>query len=94
MTVCTRADARVVSVPRKPYGLQRMEIGHPTENAQSTFLSAKEAAALLRISPITLGRWRIEGRGPAFRKFGRRVVYAREDLMAWAETQRRESTST
>jgi hypothetical protein len=57
------------------------------------FLTAAEAAALLRISPVTLGRWRIEGCGPAYRKFGRRVVYAHADLMAWAEGQRRASTS-
>jgi Helix-turn-helix domain len=75
-------------------GLYRMQIGQQTANAQPIFLSAQEAAALLRISPVTLGRWRIEGRGPPFRKFGRRVVYAREELIAWAEAQRRESTST
>jgi excisionase family DNA binding protein len=67
-----------------------MQIGQQTTNAQPTFLSAQEAAALLLISPVTLGRWRIEGRGPAVRKFGRRVVYAREELMAWAEAQQRE----
>jgi hypothetical protein len=57
------------------------------------FLTTTEAAAFLRISPITLARWRIEGCGPAYRKFGRRVVYAHADLTAWAEAQRRASTS-
>jgi excisionase family DNA binding protein len=57
------------------------------------FLTVSEAAALLRLSEITLGRWRIEGSGPPFRKFGRRVLYERSDLIAWAEAQRRLSTS-
>jgi Helix-turn-helix domain len=57
------------------------------------FLTAAEAAAFLRISPVTLGRWRIEGCGPAYRKFGRRVVYALADLAGWAEAQRQVSTS-
>jgi predicted site-specific integrase-resolvase len=59
----------------------------------SAFLNAAEAAAWLRISAVTLARWRIEGRGPQFRKFGRRVVYARDDLLAWARQQSRSSTS-
>jgi hypothetical protein len=40
-----------------------------------------------------LGRWRIEGKGPTFHRFGRRVVYGRQDLGTWAEAQRRQSTS-
>jgi Helix-turn-helix domain len=62
-------------------------------NSAQIFLSAQEAAELLRISPVTLSRWRIEGRGPEYRNFGRRVVYARADLIAWADAQRRRSTS-
>jgi hypothetical protein len=58
------------------------------------FLSVSETAAWLRVSAVTLGRWRIEGCGPRFRKFGRRVVYAHADLVAWAEAQSRISTST
>jgi hypothetical protein len=52
-----------------------------------------EAAALLRVSQVTLGRWRIEGRGPVYRKFGRRVLYADSDVIAWAADQARMSTS-
>ena len=59
----------------------------------SEFLNVTEAAALLRISPVTLCRWRIEGAGPPYRKFGRRVLYARSDLFSWAAAQRRLSTS-
>jgi hypothetical protein len=63
------------------------------DEASPIFLDTPEAAALLHISPVTLGRWRIEGRGPEYRKFGRRVVYDRADLIAWADAHRRRSTS-
>jgi excisionase family DNA binding protein len=62
-------------------------------SSPTVFLTVRETAALLRLSEITLGRWRIEGSGPPFRKFGRRVLYERSDLIAWAEAQRRLSTS-
>jgi excisionase family DNA binding protein len=57
------------------------------------FLTVKEAADLLRVSEITLSRWRLEGCGPPFRKFGRRVLYARCDVLAWADARQRWSTS-
>jgi len=57
------------------------------------FLTAPEAAELLRVAPVTLNRWRIEGHGPPFRRFGRRVVYARADIIAWADARVRSSTS-
>jgi Helix-turn-helix domain len=62
-------------------------------DAHAVFLTTSEAGSFLRISPITLGRWRIQGYGPLYRKFGRRVVYARDDLLAWANQQARSSTS-
>lgn len=60
---------------------------------EPTFLTAAEAAAWLRLSPVTIARWRLEGRGPVYRLFGRRIVYARSDLLSWADAQRRQSTS-
>ncbi len=63
------------------------------EPASRIYLSNLDAADLLGLSPRTLERLRIEGRGPAFLKLGRRVVYARTDLVAWAEMRRRSSTS-
>ena len=45
------------------------------------------------LSPRTLEKWRVTGEGPAFRKFGRKVVYSEKDLETWAEAQRRNSTS-
>ncbi|MGI4813419.1 MAG: helix-turn-helix transcriptional regulator [Janthinobacterium lividum] len=56
------------------------------------FLTNDEAAALLRLSPRTLEKHRVIGGGPRFRKFGRRVMYAVVDLVAWADKHAFEAT--
>ena len=56
-------------------------------------LSTVAAAELLNLSPRTSERWRLEGRGPSFRKLGSRVVYCMSDLTRWADEQLRKSTS-
>lgn len=57
------------------------------------YLTSNEAGAFLKLSPRTLENMRTSGRGPRFRKLGRRVVYARADLIAWADSRTCESTS-
>lgn len=57
------------------------------------YMSTREAAAFLRLSPRTLDRYRVSGDGPEFHKFGNRVRYARPDVEAWAAARRRRSTS-
>jgi len=59
----------------------------------SPYLTTPEAARYLRLRPATLERWRCVGGGPSFRKFGGRVVYAQEELEAFAATRFRLSTS-
>jgi hypothetical protein len=56
----------------------------PIPTIPGKFLDNREAADYLRLSPRTLDHQRLTGEGPRFRKFGRRVVYAIEDLEAWA----------
>ena len=56
------------------------------------FLTTAEAAVLLRLSPRTLEKQRILGGGPRFHKFGRRVLYAIEDLERWAKARTFEMT--
>jgi hypothetical protein len=56
-------------------------------------LSAPEASKYLGISTNTLSKLRVFGGGPAFHKFGRRVVYDPKDLDSWAAQRRRVSTS-
>jgi len=63
------------------------------ESTTSPYMPQELAADFLGLSPRTLERFRVEGRGPTFLKLGRRVVYSREDLVQWAEAQRRRSTS-
>ncbi|MDA7417110.1 helix-turn-helix domain-containing protein [Xenophilus arseniciresistens] len=60
--------------------------------AQPDYLTNDEAAAFLRLSPRTLEKHRVIGGGPRFRKFGRRVMYARSDLKAWADERSFEAT--
>ncbi|WP_137891273.1 helix-turn-helix domain-containing protein [Ramlibacter sp. 2FC] len=57
------------------------------------FLTNDEAAAFLRLSPRTLEKQRVLGGGPRFRKFGARVLYAAEDLRAWANSRAYDMTS-
>ena len=59
----------------------------------SRYLSNDEAAAFLKLSPRTLEKQRVVGGGPKFRKFGRRVVYAMEDLESWASARSCDTTS-
>ena len=57
------------------------------------YLSTREAAEWLGLSPRTLDRYRVSGDGPAFHRFGGRVRYLVADLEAWASARRRLSTS-
>lgn len=52
-----------------------------------------EAANLLRVSKSWLDKKRLDGGGPEFHKFGRRVVYDSRDLESWAARQKRRHTS-
>jgi hypothetical protein len=51
------------------------------------YLTNKEAAEFLNLSPRTLNKQRVYGGGPQFHKFGRRVLYAVVDLESWANAR-------
>lgn len=55
------------------------------ESSQNSaeLLTPEEAAEFLRISPRTLSNWRMQGKGPAYRKIGARVVYPRATMLTW-----------
>jgi predicted DNA-binding transcriptional regulator AlpA len=57
------------------------------------FLRTPEAAQFLSLSYRTLEKHRLYGTGPKYRKIGARVVYAVEDLTAWADRGAKRSTS-
>ena len=57
--------------------------------SENTFLDRKQASAYLqakyRVGAVgTLAKAATVGGGPAYRKIGKRVVYTRDDLDAWA----------
>ena len=53
-----------------------------------TYLSTRQAAELLGLSPRTLERYRGAGEGPPYMNLGPRVRYARPDLDAWMKKRR------
>jgi len=72
---------------------ERATIATADEPAQSRrYFINDEAAAFLGLSPRTLEKWRVIGGGPRFHKFGRRVMYSRSDLEAWANSRTFETT--
>lgn len=63
------------------------------EEALDEFLTQAEAAEELNLSERTLERWRIEGKGPRFHRFGRLVRYGRRDLKRYVLARSFVSTS-
>jgi hypothetical protein len=58
--------------------------GRLPSDQRQRYLTNREAAEFLRLSPRTLEKQRVLGGGPRYRKFGRRVLYAFDDLEAWS----------
>lgn len=59
-----------------------------------TFLTEKQVAKLLGISPRTLQAWRYRGgHTPQFIKVGRAVRYRLGDVQTWLRERQRRSTS-
>jgi predicted DNA-binding transcriptional regulator AlpA len=52
-----------------------------------------QTAERIGVRPSTLEIWRVQGKGPAFRKIGRLVRYAESDVQGWLAAQTRTSTS-
>jgi predicted DNA-binding transcriptional regulator AlpA len=59
-----------------------------TDDSDNPFLTIDETAELLRVNRRTLDnlRWREEG--PPFRRHGGRIVYHRDEVLAWSEQRR------
>ncbi|HEY6323057.1 MAG TPA: helix-turn-helix domain-containing protein [Thermoanaerobaculia bacterium] len=58
-----------------------------------TLLTTEQASKLVRLSRRTLEGLRVRGGGPVYRKLAGRVFYTFSDLVAWVDSQVRESTS-
>lgn len=51
------------------------------------YYNEMELSELLGPSVATLRRWRLENRGPKYRKFGSLVRYGNYDLAEWIKAQ-------
>ena len=62
-------------------------------NESTGFMKTSQVAAYLGLSPRTLESYRTRGIGPVFYVFGGVVRYLLSDVLKWASTRRRNSTS-
>lgn len=69
-----------------------MTLTTPTRTG-SPFLSTKQAADYVGLSPRTLEKMRVVGGGPMYRKHGRYVRYHIDDLSGWSTSNAHRSTS-
>ena len=65
----------------------------PEPNVQERMLSPKDAANFLHVSTSWLAKARMRGDGPPYVKFGRSVRYREGDLVRYAKSCLRHSTS-
>jgi hypothetical protein len=63
------------------------------QEIQSPYLTTDQVAAYLQLSPRTVEKFRLSGKGPDFFKLGGRVYYTLETIKEWANGRRRQSTS-
>ena len=82
------AGAPLISDGDGPSGDCEETGDHDMKNEDSDYLSTRKAAASLGLSPRTLDRYRLSGEGPAYYRFGNRIVYHRADLESWAAARR------
>lgn len=58
-----------------------------SENAATQWLTPDDLAGMLQISVGTLGNWRSQQKGPAFKRIGGIVRYRADIVEAWIESQ-------
>jgi hypothetical protein len=68
-------------------------MAEPVAAPTPRYLKTPDAAIHLGLSARTLEKHRCYGTGPVFRRLGGRIVYAIDDLDAWAALGTRRSTS-
>ena len=89
-----QADADAPVGVRLPVTTASTQPGETSmKNKEGNYLSTRQAAAYLGLSPRTLDRYRVSGEGPDFYRFGGRILYRQADLEQWAAERRVSSTS-
>lgn len=63
------------------------------QSESKTNLSVREAASYIGLSKSYLDKARVVGGGPAYSKFGSRIIYSISDLNSWRDANKRSSTS-
>lgn len=58
-----------------------------------THLTSNELAERLRVHVQTTKRWRVQGVGPKYLKFGKSVVYPIQEVEAWERQHLIQSTA-
>jgi excisionase family DNA binding protein len=56
----------------------------------SVFFTQAELAQELGVTRKTLNRWKVEGKGPAITKLGRKILYSRKAVATWLSAYERE----
>ena len=65
-----------------------------TDDSDSPFLTIAETALLLRVNRRTLDNLRWQNDGPPFRRHGGRIIYHRDEVLAWSKQRRARTPST
>ena len=50
------------------------------------YLSTKQVADILGVSPVTIRRWRSEKKGPKYAKIGSHCRYDQSELKKWLDS--------
>jgi predicted DNA-binding transcriptional regulator AlpA len=67
--------------------------GNGANTAEDGLLNENQTAKLLGIRPQTAALWRVQKRGPAWVKMGRRIRYRRADIDTYIEDRKQEQSA-
>lgn len=60
----------------------------PSELEKFRAIDERIAGPILDVSLSTLRNWRVAGKGPPYRKIGRKVAYVLTEILTWRDAQR------
>lgn len=60
----------------------------PPQLEQFRSVDERVAAPIVGVSLSSLRNWRVAGKGPPYRKIGRKVAYVLTELLTWRDAQK------
>lgn len=81
------ATGLLLRVSLEPWPSRKEELSDGSEG-QVRYLTEKQLAARLNLTQRILQKWRLEGAGPPYHKFGKAVRYALADVEAYERGRR------